>query len=148
MTDRLTETTYGDATPVFRQEPRPAGHARLERRCEKAMKLLAHSVHQSLAGTTFTFWRDFRNLPLFMENIRAVSVADDRRSHWIVVAPADRTVEWDSIITEDVPDEVIAWTSEEGASVRNSGRIEFSDSTNGRGTIVRATIVYDPPGVP
>ena len=54
-------------------------------------------------------------------------------------------MEWDSIITEDIPGELIAWQSAEGAGVPNSGRIEFRDSGNGRGTVVTATIAYDPP---
>ncbi|HEX6639415.1 MAG TPA: SRPBCC family protein [Steroidobacteraceae bacterium] len=93
----------------------------------------------------YDLWRDFRNLPLFMENIESVTHLDERRSHWKVKGPADSTVEWDSVITEDVPGEVIAWTSVEGADVPNTGRIEFKDSSNGRGTIVTATIAYDPP---
>ena len=93
----------------------------------------------------YDFWRDFRNLPLFMENIESVVMIDPLRSQWKVKGPAESTVEWDSIITEDVPGEIIAWTSAEGASVPNSGRIEFRDSSNGRGTVVTATITYDPP---
>jgi uncharacterized membrane protein len=93
----------------------------------------------------YEFWRDFRNLPFFMENIESVTVIDDRRSHWVVRGPSDSTVEWDSVITEDVPGGLIAWRSNDDASVPNSGRIEFSDSTNGRGTLVSATIAYDPP---
>jgi uncharacterized membrane protein len=93
----------------------------------------------------YDFWRDFRNLPLFMENIESVAFIDARRSHWKVKGPADSTVEWDSMIIEDIPGEVIAWTSVEGADVPNTGRIEFRDASNGRGTIVTATIAYDPP---
>ena len=51
-----------------------------------------------------------------------------------------------SCITEDVPDTLIAWESAEGADVKNSGRVEFFDAAPGRGTMVRATIGYDPPG--
>ncbi|HUR20089.1 MAG TPA: SRPBCC family protein [Vicinamibacterales bacterium] len=93
----------------------------------------------------YDFWRDFRNLPLFMENIESVAMLDEARSHWRVKGPADTTVEWDSILTEDVPGEVIAWTSVEDADIPNTGRIEFKDSSNGRGTVVTATIAYDPP---
>ena len=93
----------------------------------------------------YAFWRDFRNLPLFMENIESVQVYDERRSHWKVKAPADSTVEWDSVIVEETPGEVIAWTSTDESEVPNSGRIEFRDSDNGRGTQVTVTIVYDPP---
>lgn len=71
---------------------------------------------------------------------------DSSRSHWVVAAPAGQSVEWDSLITEDVPNEMIAWTSEPGASVRNSGRVEFTDSSAGRGTMVTVTLAYDPPG--
>jgi uncharacterized membrane protein len=93
----------------------------------------------------YAFWRDLRNLPLFMENIERVELLDGNRSHWIVRGPADSDLEWDSVITEDVPGEVIAWRSAEGAHVENSGRVEFRDSSNGRGTIVTVTIAYDPP---
>jgi uncharacterized membrane protein len=93
----------------------------------------------------YAFWRDFRNLPRFMENVQSVTVVDPLRSHWIVSAPADRAVEWDSLITEDMPGRLIAWESADGADIRNSGRIEFRDSSSGRGTEVTATIAYDPP---
>lgn len=94
----------------------------------------------------YAFWRDFRNLALFMENVESVTPGDDRRSHWVVKAPAGKTVEWDSILTEEVENEVLAWESVEGADIKNAGRIEFKDAPPGRGTEVTATIAYDPPG--
>lgn len=92
----------------------------------------------------YAFWRDFRNLPRFMDNVKAIEPIDGKRSHWVVLAPGERTVEWTSRITEDREGEVIAWTSEEDADVPNSGRIEFKDA-GARGTVVTATILYDPP---
>ncbi|MET0273362.1 MAG: SRPBCC family protein [Phenylobacterium sp.] len=94
----------------------------------------------------YAFWRDFRNLAAFMENVERVDVGDERRSHWVIKAPAGKTVEWDSVITEDEPGRVIAWESVDGADIKNAGRIEFRDGPPGRGTEVSATIVYDPPG--
>ena len=96
-------------------------------------------------GELYDFWRDFQNLERFLTNVRSVTPIDDTRSRWIIEAPAGRTVEFVSRITEDDPGRLIAWTSEEGADVANSGRIEFEDAPAGRGTIVRATIAYDPP---
>lgn len=93
----------------------------------------------------YVFWRDFRNLARFMENIREVQVADDRRSHWVVAAPAGTEVSWDSQITEERPDRLIAWESLPGASVRNAGRVEFRDGPPGRGTEVTVTLEYEPP---
>jgi uncharacterized membrane protein len=113
------------------------------------------AAHADLSGRTVTinrprdelyrFWRDLTNLPRFMENIESISVIDDTRSHWVVSAPGGKTVEWDSIITKDVPGRLIAWRSAEGADISNSGRIEFRDAPPGRGTEVTATIAYDPP---
>jgi uncharacterized membrane protein len=94
----------------------------------------------------YAFWRDFRNLALFMENVESVTPGDDRRSHWVVKAPAGKTVEWDSVLTEEVENEVLTWESVEGGDIKNAGRIEFKDAPPGRGTEVTATIVYEPPG--
>jgi uncharacterized membrane protein len=94
----------------------------------------------------YRFWRDLQNLATFMENIESIRVLDDTRSHWIVKAPAGQTVEWDAIIDEDRPNELISWTSSPKASVKNAGRVEFRDAPGGRGTQVTATILYDAPG--
>lgn len=92
----------------------------------------------------YAFWRDFTNLASFMENIVSVSPIDDRRTHWVVKAPGGRTVEWNSTVTQEIENQVIAWASEDGADVANSGRIDFRDA-GARGTVVTATILYDPP---
>jgi uncharacterized membrane protein len=93
----------------------------------------------------YAHFRDFARLPGFMENVERIDVLDDRRSHWVVKAPGGGTVEWDARITEEEPERLIAWTSEEGADVPNSGRVTFRDAGE-RGTVVSATILYDPPG--
>ena len=93
----------------------------------------------------FRFWRDLSNLATFMENIESVRVLDATRSHWVVKAPAGQSVEWDAIIDEERPNELISWTSTAEASVKNAGRVEFRDAPGGRGTQVTATILYDAP---
>ena len=93
----------------------------------------------------YAYWRDFAKLPSFLDNVVSIDVLDNNRSHWVVKAPAGKTVEWDAVITEDRDGELIAWSSAEGADVPHSGRIEFRDARGGRGTVVTATIVYDPP---
>ena len=96
------------------------------------------------ADELFAYFRDFANLPSFMDNVERIEVLDSRRSHWVVKAPGGRTVEWTSVITEEAPGSFIAWASEEGADVPNSGRVDFRPAGD-RGTVVTATILYDPP---
>ena len=121
---------------------------------DEATASLAVPKGDSLIGRTVTinrpravlyaYWRDFSKLATFMDNVERVDILDERRSHWVVRAPAGRTVEWDAIITDEKHGEMIAWASAEGADIPNSGRIDFRDA-GARGTIVTATIVYDPP---
>ena len=96
-------------------------------------------------GELFAYFRDFANLPAFMENVERIDVLDDKRSHWVVKGPAKLTYEWDALVTDEVQDRYIAWASQPGADVDNSGRVDFRDA-GARGTVVTATIMYDPPG--
>jgi uncharacterized membrane protein len=106
---------------------------------------VSHTVTVNRPGQElYAFWRDFTNFPQFMDNIRSVEKLDETRSRWIIEAPAGTSVEFVSRLVEDQPGRLLAWESEEG-DVRNSGRIEFLDAAPGRGTMVRATIHYDPP---
>ena len=58
----------------------------------------------------------------------------ERATLRVVKAPAGKTVEWDARLTEDQPGRLLAWESEEGADVPNSGRVEFHElvAINGR----------------
>lgn len=93
----------------------------------------------------YAFWRDFRNLPEFMENVKAVELLESGRSSWMVAAPLGAEVELVSEITEDRPGEYIAWRSMEESDIDHEGWIEFRDNAFGRGTEVRVFISYEPP---
>jgi uncharacterized membrane protein len=98
------------------------------------------------AEELYRFWRQLDNLPRFMRHLDSVQVLDERRSHWKAKAPLGRTVEWDAEITEDRPNERLAWRSLEGADVPNDGWVAFERAPGGRGTTVRVELRYDPPG--
>jgi uncharacterized membrane protein len=93
----------------------------------------------------YAFWRDFENLPRFMEHLVSVQSDFGTRSHWVAKAPGSGTVEWDAVIVNDIPGELIAWKSVGQADVANAGAVNFSDSPGGRGTIVKVTLDYEPP---
>ena len=93
----------------------------------------------------FAFFRDFTNLARFMENIERIDVLDNGRSHWVVKAPAGRSVEWDSVLTKEEPGRLLMWQTAPDAEVENHGRVVFTDAPGGRGTEIHATIVYEPP---
>jgi uncharacterized membrane protein len=147
MADPISRTTHDDAPLSAAKSPDPVAINGEHLQARQGDVLVGRSVtidrpRQEL----YDFWRDFHNLPHFMHNIKRVVIIDRVRSHWIVEAPAGKTVEWDSTITADESGRLIAWHSEDGASIRNSGQVEFRDSPDGRGTIVTVTLAYDPPG--
>ena len=98
------------------------------------------------ADELYRFWRDFTNLPHFMDHLESVTVKDEKHSHWVAKAPFGGSVEWDAEIVEDTPGQRIAWRSIEGADVPNAGVVEFIPQPPGRGTTVRVTLDYNPPG--
>jgi uncharacterized membrane protein len=93
----------------------------------------------------YAFWRNFENLPRFMEHLVSVRVLDDRRSHWRARVPGGATVEWDAEIIEDRPNELIAWRSLDQSDVPNTGTVRFLPSPHG-GTEIRVELRYEVPG--
>jgi uncharacterized membrane protein len=93
----------------------------------------------------YRYWRNFENLPRFMQHLESVRV-QDHRSHWVVKAPAGRTVEWDAEIHHEIENELIAWRSLENADINNAGSVSFQKAPGGRGTQVKVVINYEPPG--
>lgn len=93
----------------------------------------------------YQFWHEFQKLPSFMNDLESVQITGEKRSHWIAKGPAGKRIEWDAEITEDRPNELIAWRSLEGSQVENSGSIRFEPARGKPGTVVRVEIEYRPP---
>lgn len=109
------------------------------------VKVEREMVFEEPPEKLYAFWRDFRNLPSIMPHVESVSVYPDGRSHWRVKGPLGRTFEWDARIINDLPNEVIAWRTEEGARVEHAGSVRFERLT-GDATLVRVSLQYHPPG--
>lgn len=94
----------------------------------------------------YGYWRDFRNLPTFMENVRAVEMTGEDTARWTIAAPAGRSVEVVTRIVTDRTDEAIAWRSTPESQIDTEGKVMFRDAPGGRGTEVEAIVAYRPPG--
>lgn len=93
----------------------------------------------------YHFWRNFRNLPRFMNHLEEVRVLSATLSHWVAKAPVGTKVEWDAEVTHDQENELIAWRSLEGATVANAGSVRFLHFADHE-TEVRVSLEYAPPG--
>lgn len=92
----------------------------------------------------YQFWRNFENLPQFMNHLETVKKDDENNSYWKAKAPLGTTVEWNAEITDEILNEKIAWRSTEGSDIKNSGVVEFKPTTN-RGTEVVVHLTYEAP---
>ncbi len=120
----------------------------LERRSKDASRPIKVSRSITISRPPeelYARWRNFEDLPDYMSHLKSVFVTGERTSHWVAKAPAGLKVEWDAEITEDRPNERIAWRSLPGATVQNSGSVTFERATGNRGTVIRVELDYLPP---
>lgn len=90
--------------------------------------------------TAYNQWTQFEEFPQFMEGVERVEQVTDTELHWVTkVGPVTR--EYDAVITEQRPDEVIAWRSTSGTS--NEGRVTFAQ-IDPQTTQVSAMLVFEP----
>jgi uncharacterized membrane protein len=92
----------------------------------------------------YKFWRNLENLGRYSQHLESLTVRG-KRSHWVARAPAGKTVEWDSELVEEVPNELLAWRSLPGSEVPNEGIVWFAPAPGDRGTEVRVELRYDAP---
>ncbi|HEY8437759.1 MAG TPA: SRPBCC family protein [Candidatus Limnocylindrales bacterium] len=72
--------------------------------------------------TAYDQWTQFETFPRFMEGVKSVRQLDDQTLQWTAEV-GGRTKTWEARITEQRPDERIAWTATEGA--HNAGVVTF-----------------------
>lgn len=111
----------------------------------KGIKVEKSVVINKSPEELYRYWRNFENLPRFMDNLKSVKVIDDKRSHWVVEGPAGTDVEWDSEIIKEEENRMIAWRSLENAEVKNAGSVYFDREPMEGATRIKVIMNYEPP---
>jgi uncharacterized membrane protein len=92
--------------------------------------------------TAYNQWTQFESFPQFMEGVERVDQLDDARLHWVAKV-GGQTKEWDAKITEQTPDQRVAWTATDGAE--NAGVVTFHRLDDDK-TRVTVQMDIDPEG--
>lgn len=87
-------------------------------------------------------WTQFEEFPWFMAGVEQVRQDDETHLHWVVTIAGVRR-EWDALITEQLPDRMVAWTSTSGT--RNDGLVTFEGLAPAR-TRVQLHLELEPDG--
>ncbi len=87
------------------------------------MATIEKSIEVSVPlSTAYNQWTQFEEFPDFMDGIEEVQQLDDTHLRWVANVGGERE-EWEAEITEQRPDERIAWTSRGGKG--NAGVVTF-----------------------
>jgi uncharacterized membrane protein len=95
------------------------------------------------ARTAYNQWTQFEEFPRFMQGVESVRQLDDTRLHWVANVAGERK-EWEARITEQIPDQRIAWRSEGGDFT--AGAVSFQPLDANR-TRVTVRLHYEPHGI-
>lgn len=94
-------------------------------------------------STVYNQWTQFESFPEFMGGVESITQTDDTHTHWVTSIGGQRR-EFDAEITEQHPEERVAWTSTDGTD--QAGVVTFhrlSDTT----TRITAQIDWHPEGI-
>jgi uncharacterized membrane protein len=108
------------------------------------MAMIEKSIEVDVPVTTaYNQWTQFEEFPRFMEGVEEVRQLDDRHLHWVATVGGKRK-EWEAEVTEQIPDERIAWTARGGDM--NAGVVTFH-RLNDDETRVMLHMAYEPEGI-
>lgn len=108
------------------------------------MAKIEHSIDIEVpVRQAYDQWTQFEDFPRFMDGVESVRQIDDTHLHWVATIAGKRQ-EWDAEITEQTPDQRIAWTSITGDP--NGGAVDFHRLADER-TRVTLTMDVEPQGV-
>lgn len=113
---------------------------------EQGIRVVQGITIKRPVAEVYDFWRDFQNLPRFMNHVESVTVQSPTMSHWRVTGPLNISVEWDAEIVNDEENSVIGWRTLENPYVDHAGSVQFKEASGDRGTDIRVEMEYIPTG--
>lgn len=92
--------------------------------------------------TAYNQWTQFEDFPKFMEGVEEVKQLDETHLHWKAKI-AGKEKQWNAVITEQRPDDRIAWKSTDGA--KNAGVVTFHRLSDTKSKVM-LQLDYEPEG--
>jgi uncharacterized membrane protein len=125
-----------------REERAPTLTSRISVPDNRGTKVVRAVTVRRSAADLYAFWRDFTNLPQLMRHPVTISESSEGRSHW-EISCGDERIAWDLIIINDNPGSLLAWRTDDGATVAHAGSIRFEPAPGDEGTEVTLAVEFD-----
>ena len=99
------------------------------------------------ARELYDMWHSFDFLPRIFSHIESVQSIGGNRTHWVMRGPVGTRLEWDAETINEVPHQLIAWKSLEGADIVSAGSVHFREHVLGGAPETEVTVCmqYAPP---
>ncbi|MGF3054972.1 SRPBCC family protein [Microbacterium sp. YY-01] len=105
-------------------------------------KVTASTIVDAPLREVYDQWTQFEDFPRFMEAVKSVTQLGDERTHWEVdIAGVERA--FDAVITEQLPDQLIRWESQD--EQLHIGEVQFENAAGG--TRVSLMMGWVPEGI-
>lgn len=107
------------------------------------MSVIEKSIDLNVpVNTAYNQWTQFEEFPRFMEGVEQVQQIDNTHLRW-KASIGGKQKEWDAVITEQIPDQRIAWMSQGGP--KNGGTVTFSKTAENK-SMLNLRMEYEPEG--
>lgn len=112
----------------------------------RGMETITRAVTiQASPERIYAEWRKVEEMPRYFPVLQEVRALDPQRSKWRMRL-GGKTLEWETEITQECPNERLAWRSVPGAGVQEHGWIRLKGAPDERGTILEMSMQLAAPG--
>jgi uncharacterized membrane protein len=112
----------------------------------KAVNIRGEFVIDRPAAEVYSYWRNLNNLPASIKHLMDVKMIDEHLSHWKSKILGNLLpVDWKAEIVKDEPGHLIGWRSTAGSVLQHVGKVEFDETADGTGTVLKIVLSYHPP---
>lgn len=120
----------------------PSGTARFAER--RRTIDIQKSIHiDAPIERVFDFFATYQNIPILLSDVRDVQPLGGGRSRWVIRGPSASAVTWTAVVTERIPNRLLAWRTEPGAVLEHAGVLRLRPE--GSGTRIDFRFCYSPP---
>lgn len=112
----------------------------------QAVNIRGEFVIDRPAADVYRYWRNINNLPSSVNHLLNVRTISEKRSQWKTAVLGNMLpLNWTAEIVKDEPGHLIGWRSAAGSVLQHVGKVEFDETPDGRGTILKIVLSYHPP---
>ncbi len=117
----------------------------IDARKPHAVNIRGEFVIDKPAQEVYSYWRNLSNIPASINHMMDVEMIDENLSKWRSNALGNLIpINWKAEIVKDEPGHLIGWRAVKGSMLPHVGRVEFDQTPDGSGTILKIVLSFRP----